>query len=350
MSVPKEFLKISPLPLVDLQQIEEPTNGLLLPLNKTCKKNFRKGSTCHEYYERLASDSFQIEKPIQCPYGFASVPLRINGALVAITSIIPYPRLGGKGESLRAKQHPETKFSIESLGDIIVFLQEAYEQLSLIQVKTIQNQSMALHEIRKLNRTIKQTAERLYEKDKTNELFQILKTSELMSAQFDIIEILANESLAELKRNSIIEVYRIFDKCVHIYQTNDQRIKLYSTTDYYPEVSVCDKTFPIIPTVLIENALKYSIPDTLVKINIDKVDDKCSVSVSNSSKGKIALSASIFQRGKRFSIDTEGSGNGLYVAQLIAKQHGTRIEVECAPSSNEMTRVTFRVLFETSKK
>jgi light-regulated signal transduction histidine kinase (bacteriophytochrome) len=215
-------------------------------------------------------------------------------------------------------------------------------------------QSMALHEIRKLNSKVKQTAERLCRRespedtdDASPDLVKILKASELMSRQFDVIELLANEELAMLPLNSISEVYKIFDKCARIYRTASMRINLDAPAGYYPRVDVCDKTFPIIPSVLIENALKYSAPASEVRVTFSQDGPHTvTVCVSNVSLLAAPLTDAVFERGYRGPTDTDGSGNGLYVAQLVAKQHGATIRLDTSGIPNGRTRVTFCLSFK----
>ncbi|MEW5797606.1 MAG: ATP-binding protein [Bacteroidota bacterium] len=341
-----EISSISPLPIVNLNNIGKPNGGLSVQLSKSCLKYFHKENECIKHYENLKKNNLESPTPVQCPFGFASIVFKVCNEKVALTGFVPYPRLGGKDEPKLAKQHPECKISIDKLTKTISFIKDVSHRIESIETAVIKNQSMALHEIRKLNRTIKQTAERLTQKNSSPELLQIQKTSELMSNQFDIIEILANETLTQIERKSNIEVYRIFDKCVHIYQTPDQRIKLHSQSGFFPKITANDKTFPIIPTVLIENALKYSAPKQPIKISIDRDDNKCMVSVSNLAELEKNLDDSIFSKGVRNSTDTDGSGYGLYVAQLVANQHNTLIQVKCIPANDKLTKVTFTVSFE----
>jgi light-regulated signal transduction histidine kinase (bacteriophytochrome) len=224
--------------------------------------------------------------------------------------------------------------------------------MQAIELGEVKQYSMALHEIRKLNREVKQTAERICRlmspDDPDNadpELVKIMKTSELMSHQFDVIEILANETLATLPLNSTSEIYKIFDKCARIYRSERRRIMLEAPPNYHARVKVCDKTFPIIPSVLIENALKYS-ADLEVRISIQPGgQDKVIVAVSNLARLKAPLTEAVFMRGYRASQDSEGSGNGLYVAQLVARQHSTMLRVETLPAHANLTRVTLRAIF-----
>jgi light-regulated signal transduction histidine kinase (bacteriophytochrome) len=217
---------------------------------------------------------------------------------------------------------------------------------------------MALHEIRKLNRTVKQTAERICRQESPEEPadadsrhVRIWKSAELMSKQFDIIEILANEDLTKLPLDTEISVYRAFDKCVRIFQpaSDPGRIKIETGhhSRYDPIIRACDKTFTILATVLIENALKYALPNTPIVVRVEPDGKSCIVKVSNYANAKKELDESIFERGVRGTNDTDGSGNGLYVAQMVAEQHNSRIQLEVSDPVNGKVIHSFTMRFET---
>jgi hypothetical protein len=349
----KDVIAMSPFPIVDLEKISAPQSGFHVRANKACIKYYNRDGACKKHYENLLATN-SSESLVQCPHGFSSIAFQVGSVAVAFTGIIPYPRLGGKEERHQAKTYPETKISTSSLHQGLAGLLTVETTLNAIKLDTLKNYSMAFHEIRKLNRTVKQTAERLcmrensVKPDAANpDLVQIWKSADLMSRQFDIIEILANEGLAELPLNSSIEIYRIFDKCVRIYQPNGpiRRIRIWSPSGYYPKIRACDKTFPIIPTVLIENSLKYSSGESGISISITPEEGNCIVKLSNTAKLNKEISEAIFKRGKRISTDKDGSGNGLYVAQLVAKQHRTKIEFEQVQVSDTEMKCTFTMRF-----
>ena len=347
MATFQDIAALSILPIINLREINEVKDGLLIKKCSTCNKNLSNHRTCKDHYSSLGKLDLQEPKFVQCPVGFASLAFSLGHLKCALTGFIPYPRLGGEQEQIQGKKYSDLKMSQTYLLSIVSVLQNTFDKIDTLQKETIKNESMALHEIRKMNRTIKQTAERYYNKNHSTELLQILKTSELMSKQFDIIEILANESLAQLPTNNLSEIYKIFDKCVHIYQTSEERIKLSSPPGYSPKAMVSDKTFPIIVTVLIENALKYSPAGSVIGITLEKDEDACLLKVSNMMSGNIKLDSTVFNRGVRSGTDTEGSGNGLYVAQLIAKQHNTIILLQCSSNSDNKLKCTFSFRINT---
>jgi light-regulated signal transduction histidine kinase (bacteriophytochrome) len=341
----------SPLPIAQLRGRNQPRDGFLIKLPSSCHKNWPRNAQCEQHYERLSA--LPRGQFVQCPYGFTSFTNRAGQLKFALTGVIGYPRFQSEMERGVAKKHPEHRIDRAALESAASALGVLVKNVQEIETNTVRQHSMALHEIRKLNRQVKQTAERLCHRESPDEpdlaspdLVKILKTSELMSRQFDVIEILANEELTRLPLNSASELYKIFDKCARIYRTSQKRIVLDAPPSFSPRIDVCDKTFPIIPSVLIENALKYSSPESEVRIVFAPIDrDRVSVAVSNTSLPLAApLTDVVFERGFRGTTDTDGSGNGLYVAQLVAKQHGTAIGVQSSDLGNR-TRVTFQVPF-----
>jgi signal transduction histidine kinase len=148
-----------------------------------------------------------------------------------------------------------------------------------------------------------------------------------------------------LPPNTISEVYRVFDKCVRIYrEIAKDRISIKAAPGFAPRARVNDKTFPIIATALIENAIKHSVPDDRIAVELAMDGSHhCLVSVSNTARGNVPLTPAIFGRGVRGETEAEGSGNGLYLANLVAKQHSATLDVQCAPTSPGRQRVTLKL-------
>ena len=183
----------------------------------------------------------------------------------------------------------------------------SYEALERLEESTVKQYAMALHEIRKLNRSVKQNAERYCKSLRPDdpdaadkEIVHIKKCAELMSAQFDAIELLANESLSELPLANTINVYKIFDKVVRIHNLDsDRRITLRGQYDASPTINACDKTFPIIPSVLVSNCQRYSVPSTEINVDVRQDSKHCYVTVMNTARDIPGLNDSIFNKATR---------------------------------------------------
>lgn len=94
--------------------------------------------------------------------------------------------------------------------------------------------------------------------------------------------------------------------------------------------------------ILIDNAIKYSVIDGIVKIKLLKQNNKLIISVNNKgnviSKDEIAHIFDRFYRAEK-SRTTKGYGLGLSIAQNITNSIGGKISVE----SNEENGTTFCV-------
>ena len=349
-----EYNDVAPLvalPVGNLNAIAAPRSGMFLQVADACQRNFDSGPQCRLHYERLIGTGWQ-RVPVACPFGFASCVVEMPTLALVLTGFVPFPRLGGVAERRMAKKYPHLKIEFAVVQRAAAAVRAAVEHIYRMESDAAKKQSMALHEIRKLNRTVKQTAERLCALDSPldpqnadPQLVQIWKSSELMSRQFDAVEVLANESLTQLPVEVPIEVYRIFDKCVRIYRMADStnRIHIRASPGYSPRILACDKTFSIIPSVLIENALKYSLPDSNVTVEISQLGTNCVVRVTNQSKRDPAFGDIIFKKGFRLSTDRDGSGNGLYLAKMVTEQHKGELTLSSRNISSDVMECTITV-------
>lgn len=351
-----ELYRISALPTVDLEEVGIPKSGLLLTTPSCCQTFFERSTKCLEHYKSLQNNGVHGEVK-QCPYGFATQKLLIGEASLAVTSFIPFPRLGNNQERQRAKDYPQNKTTNGVLNRCQKSLEEFGDILETIEIDLISRYAGALHEIRKLNRRVKQTSERLCNEHSPGdpsranpELVKIWKSADLMSKQFDIVELLANEEIANLQLNTTSNVYQAFDKVVRIYEDlSKKELQIESVGNGIQNIRAHDKTFPIIATVLVENAIRYGLPDKPITVSIHSLNGFVKVEVSNFANSDKSLDDTVFRRGYRGPSDKEGSGMGLYVAQLVARQHGTKIKVSTSKPMSGMVVHSFEVEFPVFK-
>ena len=318
------IVNFSLLPIIDIQSSKEPKDGFSMKLSTDCRINLHKGNYCKKHYDNLKK-----AKPntfFQCPFGFSSFTFHCEDSTLAITGFIPFPRFQTAEESKMAKKNPDNKISRQAVIDATSKLNNIYGLFKKIEKDTIENSSKALHEIRKLNQSVKHTSERLSKDDPMNKrLLTIFKASEMMSQQFNIIELLANETLSELELNAESNIFDLLYKCNHINSLYKDRIDLICESSYRPRAKVCDKTILILPNVLVTNAIKYSKDHSRVQVFLIEEDDCCIVKVINETKERLDMDESVYEKGVRFHKDSEGTGKGLYLAMLVAVQHDTMI-------------------------
>ena len=95
-------------------------------------------------------------------------------------------------------------------------------------------------------------------------------------------------------------------------------------------------SFEILPSALMDNAVKYSVHGQVV---VRFTESGKTIRVDVESRGPLIEPdemGSIFSRGFRgkwaiATVPKDGSGLGLFAANVVAKAHGTRIEVSSVP-------------------
>jgi signal transduction histidine kinase len=92
---------------------------------------------------------------------------------------------------------------------------------------------------------------------------------------------------------------------------------------------------------LLDNACKYSVPGSAVRVSIDSQDEWVAIRTSNSgSHIRLNERSRIFERfyrGAEAQRKAPGSGLGLYVARKIVHAHGGSLDLEMGPTTHQDT-------------
>lgn len=350
---------VCPLPIVDLDSIALPSDGYFLATPKCCSEHFASDSRCKDHYAQLRTLSSGTFK--QCPYGLCSMAFDFKGRKCAITAFIPFPRLGGIAEREIAKKLPDYKVAQTKIADMPQIVTDHLTAIHQSEQKLLEMYSVAVHEIRKLNRTVKQNAERLCRRNGIMDLntappeaVKIWKAAEMMSSQFGIIEVLADEALLTLPVSHRCNIHQLIVKCVRIYDNEGgPRIDIVSPPISESDITACEKTFPSLLTTVIENAIKYSTNGTRVIITIRPEPEIYKVSVENQTSFNPEIDDRVFHKGfrsrnARKEVE-EGTGMGLYIAKLIADQHRAEISARCWPIVGGQFKVELQLKIPRSR-
>jgi signal transduction histidine kinase len=86
-------------------------------------------------------------------------------------------------------------------------------------------------------------------------------------------------------------------------------------------------------SILIDNAVKYSPSDSVIRIKAERISQRVKVSVIDHGPGIPAPHReSIFERFVRFNKQQEGLGLGLPIAKVMVESHGGTITLEASSS------------------
>lgn len=165
------------------------------------------------------------------------------------------------------------------------------------------------------------------------ELLTLDRSIKLLNDQLEMMSLVYNENSVEYGQKKKLSLYRIIDKYRKIFDVKSAITLNPITISGKSIINV--KAFESLKNifiVLIDNAIKYSLKGKSIDIEIHDTDKPIKgVHVKISSYGPTIpkdVEEKIYEKWYRYEYETlrkEGSGVGLYIAQLIAKAHKTQI-------------------------
>lgn len=195
-----------------------------------------------------------------------------------------------------------------------------------------------VHEIGKLATKLSSALYLYREGKKRREtLDELVKLSDKMTETVRKLQEIINLERGKIRLNSIKldvtklakeVVKRFADGGTHRFSFKEPAESLLALAD--------EKMVEIILSNLLENALKYSPPGSLITVKVEAEGDEVKVSVKDEGEGiPIPLQKKIFEKFYRIetkeTAKTSGLGLGLYFCKLIVEAHGGRIWVESSP-------------------
>jgi len=344
----------SPYPLVDLGNPAIPDPGQTYSVPRICRKAFASGR-CESFYRSLDGQTDRC----QCPQGFSVWPVTIGTSRFAVTAVIGAPRLGGDAERARAKEYPHNHVAADRIPEW------AQRTASLVATgeenrdREFASRFDAIHGIRRLNQIVKTNVERVCNSESPDdpdeareELVRAFRASSLMSFQLDALDLLANPTSAMSFIARPWVFYKVVDKLVRIYRViaDDRNVKLTLSGNSKSEALIDNRTIHIVPSVFIDNAVKYSLSGGCVDVHVadEYRGDQPVITVEVISNGPAATDeekARLFLvrgRGATARFAAEGSGVGLTLARIVAEQHKGWISAEQGSVDNGRAEWRFR--------
>lgn len=314
------------LPLTDPEALRV-HDGLEIPSPKLCKDSVSTRPECAQHYE---SADGRLGEFRQCPFGFTTHAMAYAGKTWFISGVVAHPRFDTGKERELAKRFPLSRVSRDTV-DAMARLAAEIEQAradAIVEGSLVLPQ--AFHELRKLNGAVIQHAERVIsDEGESRSLLSIKGAAELMRNNFDLLEALSNiESMKSLPLDSTVNVFDLAFKMKRVYQEKAAgRSMTINVEGIRAIISGSQKSFPLVPAVLLENAIKYGSERERIFIGVQQRGQRAVLIVENVSRHKID-SDRCFDRGVRFAGGVEGGGFGLFLAKEVVLAHRGTITCE----------------------
>lgn len=312
------------LPLTDGDSLEI-HDGTEISSPNLCRRSIRSDSRCERHYKSHAPHGYS-----QCPFGFTTRSFPYSGKTWFVSGVIAHPRFQTTKETAIAKQFPRNRISRSSIDATVLVAVEIDAARAAAIVEAAKVLPQAFHELRKLNGSIIQHSERAIE-DGLDErrLLSIKSAAELMRNNFDILEALSNiEGMRTLPLDGTVSLFDLAFKMKRVYQEKAASRNLsISVLGSRAIIKGSQKSFPLVPAVLLENALKYSEARGGVTMTIVEKGSRAQLIVENRSIHALDP-RTCFDKGVRFANGIEGGGFGLHLAREVVEAHDGTISCQ----------------------
>lgn len=208
--------------------------------------------------------------------------------------------------------------------------------LERIQDKTVANFSL-LHDIKtsigiaysQIEKIIYYESEnKFYDKSKLQtDLYDSL---ELSNSQLAMINIVNNPASITYGQKINSNIFKLFHKLSNLFKTkltDGRRIQWNDNNKTIPSIP-CFESIMLIPILLLDNAIKYSIPYSTINISFDLINGEilttiCSKGVVINDEDMKNLYTKFFRGNNAKEQQISGMGIGLWMANEILKSHGS---------------------------
>lgn len=316
---------------------------VLNKLNNFCKEKFGTPK-CQKFYDNIKEQNDGI---YNCPYGFNCVKncKKIYNCLLIKNHY--------NKSKIKMKKGEEQKVFDEMMLFDLLEIEENYEENSSKYENAFYNISDFLHDITKVNTLIGKKSKGISKTNMTKrdkaKLESVIHLSDFITKRIDLYRYISNPTLITIGRKRETDAYKLWDIYRYIFveigyesgisidmevlNINDNEISEASTK------FLATDSVSIIPFLLIDNAIKYSTPNSTIKVKFfEDLGFLKKIVVCSTPSYAITENPNIFfNRGYRSPNNTSkssGSGLGLSIVKQICDHNNIKINLDLGVSAD----------------
>jgi len=322
-------------------------DGVVFEQPKICQRC--EGNFCEK-------QDYQSNSILSCPKGVNFYQLMVVDEIVTINGIFVL----GFCRKFSRKEKKETLNIIREIA-LTTWVSKSKEMTKSLEsaVKnSVETTLGMLHDVKTAVSTIFRNAESLIYDEPGATLDEkienapqakkkLFKSVSLLEERLKMMSLVSNPEAARHGGRKPVPVYKVFDKTMKIFHNiaNQKNIKLNLNGHSFSSPRLFT-SFSTIPLVLIDNAIKYSLPDQEITVVINDTNGGVSVQVeSYSLRINARDSKKIFKKNFRakdaHKVAVEGSGLGLYLADIVASANGFEINHAEKGNSHVIDRLSY---------
>lgn len=333
-------------------------DGLNLLQNKTCKKCISKDCNILLKQENKLNE-------YQCSKFFDNFLIKNGGTKIVLNGLIlntnkSFNKLQRKSFSRYKVLKQDVSIVLKKVTTILRLFEKEFSTNQDVSIEDILEENTRakfalLHDVRTsfglafsiTERLVyKQQGKDVYEKLRANkELSDLYSALELTNYQLNMIDIVNNPESISYDKKISSNIFQLFHKLSNLFKNkliykNGKHISWFSNKQipdrlYYEAII-------LVPILLIDNAIKYSLPNSDIDITFD-MDNYSNIIVTVKSYGYLVDDGEIVQCTEKFyrgenakANGIKGMGIGLWMVNEILKAHNSFIEYRKEPISGEI--------------
>ncbi|WP_396143547.1 sensor histidine kinase [Flavobacterium sp.] len=164
------------------------------------------------------------------------------------------------------------------------------------------------------------------------EIKDLYNSLNLITSQLGMMDVIVNPSSITFGTTKEINIYKLFHKISVLFEhlSKKRNIKIELNSDNFIRNSNCYDSIEFIPLILLDNAIKYSVDNSTIKIDISQNYNKVTVKVKNIGPQVVdenceKIFEKFFRDKNGIEFENKGIGVGLWVAKKILEAHNCNI-------------------------